>query len=85
MIMNAILYKHLYFPSLVFSYMIHHAVGLCYYEKCHCPEGNELDLETPGSELLIKLQHLRRRRSMNNFEVQYSKGRLLRTTFYETF
>ena len=74
--MNVILYTNLNVPSLVLIYMINHVVGLCYYEKCHCPEGNELDLETPGSDLLIKLQHLRRIRSMNNFEVQFSKGRV---------
>ena len=64
----------MYFPYLVIIYMIHHAVGLCYYERCHCPDGNDLDLQTPGSELLMKLQELRRNRSMDNFVVQYSKG-----------
>ena len=64
-----------YMSSLsVLMYMTGHASGLCYYEKCHCPEGNERDLETPGSELLLKLQDLRQKRSMDNFGVIYSQG-----------
>ena len=53
--------------------------GLCYYEKCHCPEGNELDLQDPGSELLAKLQELRRNKNQKNYatmssDVTYSQG-----------
>ena len=49
-------------------YLMHDAQGgLCYHEKCHCPEGNEPDLEDPGSELLTKLHQLRRNKTQKNY------------------
>ena len=60
-------------------YPANYVHGLCYYEKCHCPEGNEKYLEAPGSELLIKLQQLRRNQSLSTRDnshdwVDYSSG-----------
>ena len=55
--------------NLVIVYPADNVLGLCYYEKCHCPEGNERDLETPGSELLIKLQQLLRNQSFNTRDI----------------
>ena len=46
--------------------------GLCYHEKCHCPEGNEPDLEDPGSELLTKLHQLRRDKNQKNYDTMSS-------------
>ena len=67
------------FYCLVLMFLVNKGHGLCYYEKCHCPEGSERDLEEPGSELLVKLQKLRRDKNQNDRDkdhdwVTYSQG-----------
>ena len=60
------------FDCLVLMFLVNKGYGLCYYEKCHCPEGNERDLEEPGSELLTKLQEMRRNRNQNSHAIGHS-------------
>ena len=66
---------------LVLLFITNYAFGLCYHEDCHCPEAKNQDLQTPGSELLIKLQDLRRNLSLNNLTATYSQGSMIRIFF----
>ena len=71
---SKMVFYFLSFCAIIFYRVSRVLGGHCYYEICYCPGDNQIPLKSPGDELLLKLQDLRRNQSLNNLYATYSEG-----------